>query len=131
MAFRREYGRIKVEVTVKRTELIDRLKRNRDKHRGEYKQALALWRKDFAKVVKGLEVKKLVQYPEALEDLDENCPESYLEAYDDIIEMFDMAVKEEILLDSDAFRNFCRDEWDWKSDVADNKYYRAVLQKKS
>ena len=129
MAFRREYGRIKVEVTVKRTELIERLKTNRDKHRDEYEKALALWRKDFADIIKGLNTKKLTEYPEELEELDENCPESYLDAYDDIIEMFGMAVKEKILLDSDAFRNFCRDEWDWKSDVYGNKYYRKVLKK--
>ncbi|MGK0390169.1 MAG: hypothetical protein ACI94Y_002920 [Maribacter sp.] len=41
-----------------------------------------------------------------------------------------MAIKDEILLDSQAFRNFCRDEWDWESDVSDNKYYREILRKR-
>lgn len=130
MAFRAEYGRIKVEVTVTRTDLIERLKKNREKHQREFQEAITLWRKDLAEVIKEIDVPNQVHFPKDLSELEEHCPESYLDAYDDIIEMFSMAVKDEILLDSQAFRNFCRDEWDWKSDVADNKYYRQVLKKK-
>jgi len=130
MAFRKEYGRIKVEVTVKKADLIERLKKNREKHQREFQEAITLWQQDLAKAIKNIDVATQTNFPKELEELDEHCPESYLEAYDDIIEMFSMAVKEEILLDSEAFRNFCRDEWDWKSDVADNKYYHKVLKKK-
>ncbi|OJJ23729.1 hypothetical protein BKI52_05105 [marine bacterium AO1-C] len=130
MAFRREYGRINVEVTVKRTDLIDRLKKNREKHQREFQQAIALWQQDLAEAIKNLDVANQTEFPKDISELEEHCPESYIEAYDDIIEMFSMAIKEEVLLDSDAFRNFCRDEWDWKSDVADNKYYHMVLKKK-
>ncbi|MGV3611606.1 MAG: hypothetical protein ACO1N0_11690 [Fluviicola sp.] len=130
MGFRREYGRINVEVTVKKTELIERLTASRKKHEKEFNQAIALWRKDLAEITKNIDVKNLNHYPQELAELEEHCPDCYLEAYDDIIEMFNMAVKDEILLDSQAFRNFCRDEWDWKSDVSSNKYYRKVLKKK-
>lgn len=130
MAFRREHGRINVEVTVKRTELIERLLASREKHRDEFEQAITLWRKDFAEVVKDLDISKLSYYPIELEELEEHCPDSYLDSYDDIIEMFNMAIKDEIILDSQAFRNYCRDEWDWKSDVSDNRYYRQVLRNK-
>jgi hypothetical protein len=130
MAFRREHGRINVEVTVKRTELIERLTISREKHENEFQQAIKLWRRDLAEVIKNIDVDNQSYYPKELEELEEHCPDSYLEAYDDIIEMFNMAVKDEILLDSQAFRNFCRDEWDWKSDVSDNKYYREILKKK-
>lgn len=130
MGFRREYGRINVEVTVKKTELIERLTESRIKHRDEFQQAITLWRRDLAEVIKNIDVENLSHYPVELEELERHCPESYLEAYDDIIEMFNMAVKDEILLDSQAFRNFCRDEWEWKSDVSDNKYYREILKNK-
>ena len=130
MAFRRNHGRINVEVTVKRTELIERLVKNREKHKNEFEQAIALWQQDLATVIKNIDTKNQTYYPKELEELEKHCPDSYLEAYDDILEMFKMSINDEILLDSEAFRNFCRDEWDWKSDVSDNKYYREILNKK-
>ena len=130
MGFRKSHGRINVEVTVKRTELIERLVKNREKHQNEFQQAIALWQQDLAVAIKEIDVKKQTYYPKELQELQENCPHSYLETYNDIIEMFKMAVKDEILLDSEAFRNFCRDDWEWKSAVSDNKYYRKILKKK-
>lgn len=128
MAFKHQYGRINIEVTVKREELIERLKRNRDKHQREFSQAIALWQQDLSEVTRNLDATKHTHFPQVLNELDNNCPVSFLSEYDDIIDMFEMAVKEEILLDSEAFRNFCRDEWDWKSDIAGNKYYQKILE---
>lgn len=128
MAMTRQYGRVNIEVTVKKTELIERLKRNREKHAREFKQAIGLWQQDLDAVIKNLDISKQQRFPQELSRLQSNCPVSYLDEYDDIIDMFEMAVKEEILLDSEAFRNFCRDEWDWKSDIARNKYYQQTLE---
>lgn len=130
MAFRREHGRINVEVTVKKTELIERLIKNREKHKNEFQQAIALWQHDLAEAIKNIDIKNQNYYPQELEELEGSCPDSYIDAYDDIIEMFKMGVKEEVLLDSQAFRNYCRDDWDWKSDVSANKYYRQILKNK-
>jgi hypothetical protein len=130
MGFRSEHGRINVEVTVKRTDLIERLTISRQKHEEEFQQAIALWRQDLAEVIKNIDIENINYYPQELEDMESECPDSYTQTYDDIIEMFNMAVKDEIILDSKAFRNFCKDEWDWKSDVSSNKYYRKILKKK-
>jgi hypothetical protein len=130
MGFRSEHGRINVEVTVKRTELIERLTISRQKHEEEFQQAIALWRQDLAEAIKNIDIENINYYPQELEELESECPDSYTQTYDDIIEMFNMAIKDEIILDSKAFRNFCKDEWDWKSDVSSNKYYRKVLKKK-
>ena len=129
MGLRRSNGRTSIEVTVKRTDLIKRLKRNRTKHQQEYEQAITLWQEDLAKTIASTDAAKIRQYPENLSELEENCPVSFLDEYDDIIDMFEMGVNDEILLDSEAFRNFCRDEWDWKSDIAGNKYYKTILPK--
>lgn len=130
MGFRSEHGRINVEVTVKRTELIERLMISRQKHEEEFQQAIALWRQDLAEAIKNIDIENINYYPQELEELESDCPDSYTQTYDDIIEMFNMAIKDEIILDSKAFRNFCKDEWDWKSDVSSNKYYRKVLKKR-
>ena len=126
MGFKHQYGRINIEVTVKRTELLERLKTNREKHRREFNEAITIWQKDLEATTQKLNFEKLQRFPQELETLKQNCPVSFLNEYDDIIDMFEMAVKDEILLDSEAFRNFCRDEWDWKSDIANNKYYQQI-----
>lgn len=129
MGFRHEYGNINIEVTVKRLDLIERLKKNRNKHEKEFKQAIKLWQKDLDKAIQSIDTKKIQQFPTILEDLQDECPVSFLDDYNDIIDMFEMAIKEEILLTSKAFKNFCRDEWDWKSDIAQNKYYEKAINK--
>jgi hypothetical protein len=81
-SLRREHGRINIEVTVKRTELIERLIINREKHKNEFQEAIALWQRDFAIVIKSIDAKNLTYYPKELEELDEHCPDSYLDTYD-------------------------------------------------
>ncbi|MCP4522138.1 MAG: hypothetical protein GY827_10680 [Cytophagales bacterium] len=123
-------GSFNIEVTVKRTELIERLKRNREKHQKEFKQAIKLWQKDLEKAAQSINYRKIHTYPAILEELQDECPVSFVSEYDDMIDMFEMAIKDEMILTSDAFRNFCRDEWDWKSDIAQNKYYEKVIGSK-
>ncbi|MEO1652722.1 MAG: hypothetical protein AAFU64_04180 [Bacteroidota bacterium] len=101
MAFKQQYGRINIEVTVKRIELLERLKTNREKHEREFRQAIALWQKDLETISQQLEFDKLQRFPPELETLQNECPVSYLSEYDDIIDMFEMAVKDEILLHSE------------------------------
>lgn len=130
MGYRHSGGSFNIEVTVKRTELVERLKRNREKHQKEFKQAIKLWQKDLEKATQSIDYRKIHTYPSILEELQEECPVSFVSEYDDMIDMFEMAIKDEMILTSDAFRNFCRDEWDWKSDIAQNKYYEKVISKK-
>jgi hypothetical protein len=61
-----------------------------------------------------------------LEDVRNNCPVSCVSQYDDVIEMFEMGVNEQILLTSDAYRKFCKDEWSWKSNTYGNFYYKNL-----
>lgn len=127
MGFRHQYGRIDIEVTVKRLELIARLKKNKKKHEREFEKAIRLWQKDLEKAIQDIDLETIKQYPMELDDLHKNCPISFLSEYDDIIDMFEMAIKDEILLSAEAFRNFCRDEWDWKSEIMQNRYYKKVV----
>ncbi len=40
--------------------------------------------------------------------------------------MFEMSIDETIILTTDAYRKFCKDEWDWKSDTYGNWYYKNL-----
>lgn len=65
-------------------------------------------------------------FPDELQQLQSDCPVSHVNEYDQAIGMFSMCVNEEIKLDSDAFNTFCRDEWGWKTSLANNRFYRSI-----
>ncbi len=125
MGFRRDrYDEISLDITVKKTELLVILKKNREQHKIDYDRAIQLWRKDFERVVSELQIQGCEDFPESLEDIRDSCPVSYVTQYDDVIEMFEMGVNEQILLTTDTYRTFCKDEWSWKSSTYGNRYYK-------
>ncbi|MEM7015472.1 MAG: hypothetical protein AAF585_28770 [Verrucomicrobiota bacterium] len=123
---RNKHGEIDIEVTVKTTELLERLKENREKHSTEYEAAIELWQQEFQKVLEEVKPSELRFFPKILEDLNHTCPESHIDEYDQAIDMFTMCTKEEVTLDSEAFNTFCRDEWGWKNYVSTNRFYRRA-----
>jgi|GEM_PF-3388229 len=129
MGMHKRYGDTQIEVSVNRIELIARLKRNRDKHETEYLVAIKLWQEDLAKKISQINPTELYAFPNSLSELRSECPQSYITIYDDIIEMFEMGINETILLDSDSFKQFCKDDWDFQSDLAQNQYYKAARLK--
>ncbi len=127
MGFRNSrYDEISLEISVKKADLLVILKKNRDQHNTDYEKALHFWRKDFVRVANELEIQSYTEFPENLEDIRKNCPESCVSQYDDVIEMFEMGINDEILLTSDAYRKFCKDEWSWKSSTYGNYYYKNL-----
>ncbi len=129
MGMHKRYGETQIEVSVNRIELITRLKRNREKHEAEYNIAIKLWQEDLAQQLALINVVEHYSFPTELSNLRSECPESYISVYDNIIEMFEMGVNETILLDSDSFKQFCKDDWDFQSDLGQNKYYKSARQK--
>lgn len=126
MAMRNKHGEIEIEVTVKTSELLDRLKENREHHSKEFEAAISSWQEEFQKVLDGIIASEWRGYPNVLEDLRIECPESHVDEYDQAIDMFTMCTKEEVTLDSESFNTFCRDEWGWKSYVSSNRFYRRT-----
>ena len=116
------YGEI--TVTVKRKELLERLKENREKHADVYQDALTFWQEELQAVVDKLNSEKYIEFPPILDKLRNDCPKSYVDEYDKVIDMFGMSCDEEIKVESGMFNQFCRDEWDWKDNVASNKFYK-------
>ncbi len=117
------HGDIDIHVTVKTSELLERLKANRKKHAQEFEAAILVWQEDLAAAMNSLDPSQSRSYPKVLRDLETDCPESHVDEYDQAIDMFTMCTKDEIKLDSEAFNTFCRDDWGWKSYVSQNRYY--------
>ncbi|WP_372369320.1 hypothetical protein [Candidatus Uabimicrobium sp. HlEnr_7] len=117
---------IDVEITVKRTDLIERLQSNCKKHKKEFDEAISFWQKELATTVSKIKAEECFSYPAELTELWEECPISYEKEYERVIDMFNMCVKNEIKLDSQSFNTFCRDEWEWKSKILKNKFYKKI-----
>lgn len=127
MHMRSRHGSIDIEVTVKREELLERLRENREKHEQEFNQAISQWQNELQSSIESIKPNAEFEFPQSLEQLRDDCPVSHVNDYDQAIDMFGMCVTEEIKLDSDAFNTFCRDEWGWKDSLATNRFYRSVV----
>ena len=127
MGFRgNRYNDINLEISVKKDDLLTILKKNRETHKNDFEKAIYFWRKDFKIALSEIQVENCDEFPNELERMRNNCPESCLKEYDDVIDMFEMSVNETIILTSDAYRKFCKDEWSWKSDAYGNWYYKNL-----
>lgn len=127
-------------VQVRRIELIDTLKKNRQKHLDEFNAAVAGYKdvatkkleeaaRDIHKRVDEQILKAQNRINEfSQETMDEyhdyltlleavtinlTVPKSYIEAYDTAIAMFEFETRSEVDLSGAEFQCFCRDVWDW------------------
>ncbi len=136
----REMGWEDREVKVRRTELLEVLKKNRAAHVKEYDEACRDYRS--AALLKIDEVFEEVRGQ--INRLKEgqtiavvglhfglNPPVSHEKAYDQIIRMMEMSVDDEIQLTGSQFACFVMDDWDWKQQwAAGNTVYKAALCRK-
>ena len=116
------------KVTVKKTELLDKLKANRQDHRAVFLEALSGFRTE---VIAALE--------ERLEDARKGRrvnlrlgliqPMDQTKEYDRAICMCEMSVDDTIELTEEAFGNYVMDDWAWKSGwLATNSAYSATAR---
>jgi hypothetical protein len=99
-------------VKVKKNELLETVKKNRNQHKEIFEEALEGYRQ---KLLKYLEEriedvrsgKKIEQYIALVE------PVNQTKDYDKVIKMLEMSVDDIIDLDSVSFSNFVMDEWNW------------------
>lgn len=119
------------EVKVKKTEMIDKLKVNRKKHKEDYDEAKAEYKLCYIDAL--VEIKnslkitlKSLDTLIKLEDLNrENLPAlhfpfqlqapiNHLESYDSTLDMIEASVHNFIILTASEFNKYYRDNWDWK-----------------
>ncbi len=119
-------------VKVDKSDMINKLKANRKKHKEDYDEAKAEYKVCYMEklVEVKTELKSTVKKLEVLikvEDLkQESLPflrfnlglsvlSNHLECYDSTLDMVEASVHEFIILSADEFNKFYRDNWDWKS----------------
>lgn len=104
-------------VNVSRVELLEKLKQNLEAHRLEYQEALVEFHTRLEEDLK-IALKK-VKNTENVEHLkkfsfDVTFPQNHEQDYLDVIEMLEMSVDETINLDSESFKAYIKNEWNWQ-----------------
>lgn len=107
-------------VNVNKQELLTKLRENLEIHKTEYKEALVDFKERLlSDLKKGV---KLVDKTEA-KDLEEfniriSFPRSHESDYEEVIEMLEMSTDETIELDSQSFKAYIKNEWQWSVQFA-------------
>jgi hypothetical protein len=104
------------EVNVKRTELLDKVKANREAHRGLFlkaqegfkKAVLEALEKSLADARSGKKFNNFWSMPEPIDQTAD---------YDRAIAMLEMSVDDIIVLTSQEFDCYVMDNWTWKQNV--------------
>jgi hypothetical protein len=113
-------------VTIDKADLLDRLKKNREKHAQEYQTAFEGY---VLVVTQELEEKLAkIKAGEAVETYSvHTAPVDHTSEYDDLIDMLEMADDKQMELTQQQFRQYARDDWGWKQTWAtENMTYTAA-----
>jgi hypothetical protein len=112
-------------IKVKKIELIEKIKANKEQHIIDYNQALIDYKEEALKQLKALTKKAT----DGATDLRLNLiqPINNSEAYDKLILMFTMEVEEIVELDSREFNQYIHDETDFavSAKFANSSYYKG------
>lgn len=116
------------DVKVNRTELLDIVRKNKEKHIKEFNEAVEDFKKAVVKIAE--ENLKLVQTGDLAEiakvKVNPAKPTSYESSYTRAIRMLELSVDENIELDAHTFSQFVLDEWEWKQSFStSNSTYKA------
>jgi hypothetical protein len=100
-------------VKIKRDELLDHLRKNREAHVVEFKEAWENYVKEaIAEMKHNLKVAQ--KEGKINRSIDLVVPVSYSESYDRAITMLEWTQDEIVELDQNEFEQYVRDNWQWK-----------------
>lgn len=99
-------------VTVKKDQLLDTMRANRDQHREEYIEARKKYQQ---KAVEELRA-RLARAEDGDIDLvfDLPKPVDYTESYEDAIQMIEWEIDGDITLDHQLFQRYVLNKWEWQ-----------------
>ena len=100
-------------IKVNKSELLSHLRTNREVHIEEYNNALISYREALIKAFKE-SLKKATKHENVSHHVDLERPQNYLDSYDNAIEMLEWTTEDVIELDQMEFKQYVRDEWNWK-----------------
>lgn len=106
-------------VKVKRLELLEVVKKNRDNHRSEFEKAIVVYRqraieeldKMIAAARNGDKIIRFVGLPE---------PEDHTDDYERVVRMLEMSVEENLEISARDFNCYVCDEWGWAESFTKN-----------
>ena len=105
-------------VTVEKTEFIEKVRDNRDRHREVFERALAGYRERMTAELerrihdlrRGRRVEQYIALPE---------PEDHTGDYDRVLTMAEMSIHDTVELSEDEFAMYVMDQWRWKQDFTE------------
>jgi hypothetical protein len=117
-------------VKINRIELMDIVKKNKDKHVDayteaveDYKAAVLKLTKDNLNLAKTQDLKNFVKIKPL-----PNAPISYEPSYNRAIRMLELSVDEVIEVEEEVFNQLVLDEWSWKNSfMMTNSTYKAII----
>jgi len=117
------------KISVNRTDILKRIKANRDEHVKIVKEAQLGYKKavieELEKMVK--EAKKCKNIKQLRTNVGLYPPQDHTSDYDAIIDMLECEVADVVEITQQAFRSYVRDEWNWKGQfLLQNAAYSAT-----
>jgi len=112
------------EVKVRRSDLLEKIKANREKHIADYKEAVAGYKQAALAAIDDGVAKLRKQVDELDQDevmaltpvyFELAVPQSHAKDYDQVIAMLEMSVDEQLTIRSDEFAMYVMDDWQWKA----------------
>lgn len=104
-------------VTVKKSELLGELKKNREAHQKTFLEAQSVYRTDVI-----FELNKMLTEARTGAELrltvDLEAPRDHTREYDNKIRMLEMCTQDEIFISEGEFACYVQDDWGWKEDFA-------------
>ena len=102
------------KVNVKRVELLEKLRANKENHVAKFKEAIVGYRKEVINYLEKL-IDEVNNSKDISHTINVDKPFSYEKEYSRVIAMLEMSIDDTIELDSTTFNRYVLDEWEWKS----------------
>jgi hypothetical protein len=100
---------------IKKSELIERVTKNRDEHRSIYEKAIEGY-KTAAAVHFAEQLDKAKAGQPFITFFNEPVPQDHTDDYEAVLDAWEMTQDDEIELSVQEFRQYVRDEWGWKQE---------------
>ena len=109
--------RLQMKTTVKKEDLLEKIKAARDEHQKQYAAALKGWVEQMGlaaqKVIERSQAGTLKAFPKEFRNLMQ-MPSLHADDYETAIKMLEMSVDETIELEPDDFDQLVLGNWSWK-----------------
>ena len=117
-----------MNISVRREELIEKVKKNRDEHEKIFLEAVEGYREEA--------LKRLNEYIDEIRDgkvirnyWQMPTPENHLEEYDRVIGLLEMGVEDVVKMSDVEYQSYVLDNWQWKKAfLMSNSYYSQTAR---